>query len=118
MRSLKLDLAVDPLPDERYDLICSLMTLHHVEDTDRILRDWCALLRSPGHLCVADLDAEDGSFHGPGFTGHNGFDRTELGARAVRAGFNACRFSTVFQVTRDGGAGQRTYPVFLMIAGK
>src|ERR1043165_5020929 len=32
MRPLRLDLTIDPLPDERYDLTYSLMTLHHIED--------------------------------------------------------------------------------------
>ncbi|MHB8494821.1 MAG: class I SAM-dependent methyltransferase, partial [Casimicrobiaceae bacterium] len=38
LRTVKLDLLVDPMPAERYDIIYSLMTLHHVADTDAILR--------------------------------------------------------------------------------
>lgn len=117
LRSLKLDLGTDPRPDDRFDLLCSMMTLHHVDDTDAILRDWHALLRSPGTLCVADLDAEDGSFHGAGFTGHKGFDRAELAERARRAGFGAVAFSTVFEIRKEGGA-QEVFPVFLMVARK
>lgn len=116
MQSLKLDLVTDPLPDEKFDLVCTLMTLHHIDDTDRILRDLHALLRAPGYLCIADLDAEDGSFHGPDFTGHKGFHRAELQDKALRAGFRTVEFSTVFHITKTTKAGETTFPIFLMIA--
>src|SRR5512145_783218 len=32
MQPVRLDLASDPLPVERYDLIYSLLTLHHIHD--------------------------------------------------------------------------------------
>ncbi|MCX7063649.1 MAG: class I SAM-dependent methyltransferase [Proteobacteria bacterium] len=53
-----LDLTQDPLPMERFDIIYSMMTLHHVPDTGDLLRKLYTLLRPGGHLCVADLDAE------------------------------------------------------------
>jgi SAM-dependent methyltransferase len=118
MRTLTLDLAVDPVPDERYDLICSLLTFHHVEDVADVLRKLFVLLASPGYLCVADLDLEDGSFHGPWFSGHKGFDRTELGSMAERAGFRNVRFNTVLHVQKDESAGQSSFPLFLMVAEK
>jgi SAM-dependent methyltransferase len=118
LRSLKLDLVTDPAPDEQFDLVCTLMTLHHIDDTDRILRDLHALLRAPGYLCIADLDAEDGSFHGPDFTGHKGFHRPELRDRALRAGFQTVEFSTVFHIAKATEAGETTFPVFLMVATK
>jgi predicted TPR repeat methyltransferase len=118
MLPIGLDLVADPLPDERYDLIYTLMTFHHIEDTDGMLRAMSNLLNSTGVLCVADLDAEDGSFHGPGFTGHNGFDRDDLGRKALDAGFRSVDFSTVFQMTEADSTGQTVYPVFLMVARK
>jgi len=114
MRPVKLDLAVDPLPAERYDLVYSLMTLHHIEDTGKVLRDLHTLLKSPGALCVADLDHEDGSFHREEFSGHDGFDREELKSQVEQAGFRKVSFSTVLKVNKDG----RDYPVFLMVAEK
>ena len=118
MRPMKLDLVTDPLPAAQYDLVCSLLTFHHVMDIDRLLRDLYALTASPGYLCVADLDAEDGSFHGPGFTGHKGFDREDLGRKAELAGFRNAAFTTVFRMTKGGGPGQTEFPVFLMVARK
>jgi len=114
MRPVKLDLAVDPLPADRYDLVYSLMTLHHIVDTGKVLRDLHALLKSPGTLCIADLDQEDGSFHREEFSGHDGFDRGHLKRQVEQAGFKNVSFSTVLKVNKDG----RDYPVFLMVAEK
>lgn len=118
MRPLRLDLATDPLPAQRFDLIYSLMTAHHVPDTARLLTDLHTLLAPGGILCVADLDAEDGAFHGKGFDGHNGFDRTQLGGLAEQAGFRSVDFSTVFRMTRASGDATKEYPIFLMICRK
>ena len=112
MVPVSLDLAVDPIPDERYDIVYMMMAFHHVEDTDAMLRAFSRLLGSSGHLCIADLDAEDGSFHGEGFTGHHGFDRDDLERQVRDAGFRTVEFQTVYRVVRDGAE----YPVFLMAA--
>jgi ubiquinone/menaquinone biosynthesis C-methylase UbiE len=116
MRTTKLDLVADPLPAERYDLVYSLMTLHHIPDTAAILARFRAVLREPGWLAVADLDAEDGSFHGTGFDGHLGFDRDRLGALARAAGFATVAFSTAHVMASPVGTAARTYPIFLMVA--
>ncbi len=116
MTPIRLDLSFDPLPARQFDLVYSLMTLHHIPDTDAILRKLHGLLAPSGYLCIADLDHEDGSFHGEGFNGHNGFDRTELTQQAERAGFSNVSFSTVFTIHK--GEPEKSYPVFLMYAQK
>ena len=118
MKPVMLDLASDPLPEERFGVIYTLMTLHHVADTDQVLRDLYALLDFPGYLCIADLDREDGSFHGSEFSGHKGFDREDLGRKAVESGFRNVRFTTVFRMTKGEGPGQTDFPLFLMVAEK
>ncbi len=118
MTPLSLDLSSDPLPAARYDLVCTLMTLHHIPDTDRILERLSALLRAPGFLCVSDLDAEDGSFHGPEAAVHKGFDRAELAAKLERAGLRNVRFTTVYEISKATRAGTRAFAVFLAIAEK
>ncbi len=110
------DLTADTMPDERYDLIYSSMTLHHIPDTAKILSVFHALLRPGGHLCIADLDQEDGSFHGIEIDVHHGFDRTALKALARAAGFVEVRFRTVFEIVKQQETGERAFPVFLMTA--
>ena len=100
MHPLKLDLTTDPMPTDRFDVIFSLMTFHHISDTGKILRDLYALLTEPGYLCIADLDSEDGSFHSADFDVHTGFDREALGQMARQAGFREIVFSTVFTISK------------------
>lgn len=78
MTPLKLDVITDPLPAERFDLIYSLMVLHHIPDTGKTLESFLTLLNPGGRLCIADLDKEDGTFHTDAFNGHKGFDRHKL----------------------------------------
>lgn len=116
--SLELDLSVGPLPNLRFDLVCTLMTLHHIPDTVAILARFHELLRERGALCISDLDLEDGSFHGPGFDGHKGFDREVLAQQMRQVGFQNIRFTTPCVVMRQTPAGIREFPVFLMVGEK
>lgn len=113
-----LDLMLDPLPTERYQLIYTLMTLHHIDDTGRMLRAFYELLDTPGYLCVADLDTEDGTFHADEFHGHLGFDRAALGALVQQAGFKSIAFSTMFQLHKEVAGVPKDYPIFFMVAHK
>jgi SAM-dependent methyltransferase len=119
MFPLELDLAVAPPPEEKFDLIYTLLTLHHVAETQPLMAVFNSMLKDGGSLCIADLDKEDGSFHGDGFTGHNGFVREDLLAQAEKAGFKNIRFSTVCNLERPVSGGEKKiFPIFLMTAQK
>ncbi len=113
---LAIDLTRDPVPEERFDLVCTMMTMHHVADTGAMLAKFAELLVPGGFLAIADLDAEDGSFHGPDFDGHRGFDREALARAAGVAGFVDPRFSTVYTLTRSTSEGTKPYSMFLFVA--
>ena len=117
MHPVRLDLAADPLPVQKFHIIYSLMVLHHIPDTDVILRKFYEVLEPGGWLVVADLDREDGSFHTDGSTDvHLGFAREELQRQVEAAGFTQVRFSTAYQIKKMIGDERRTFPVFLMTA--
>ncbi len=116
MSTRQTDLTAELLPDERYDLIYSSMTLHHIPDTDAILKTFHHLLNPGGWLCIADLDREDGSFHGIEVDVHHGFARKDLAEKVLRAGYGAPHFDTVFEIVKETENGTRSYPVFLMVA--
>ncbi|MCA9634511.1 MAG: class I SAM-dependent methyltransferase [Myxococcales bacterium] len=101
---------------ETVDLVVSAMAMHHVEDTDALLRTLHDHLAPGGRVALADLDAEDGSFHPPDTQGvfHAGFDRDDLRARLAAAGFVDVEFTTACEVHRDA----RGYPIFLALARK
>lgn len=104
----------------RFHMLVSSMTLHHVPDTATLLKQWHELLLPGGQLCFADLDAEDGSFHGDN-TGvfHLGFDREHLKELLLAAGFRDIRDTTATRMMRDvEGKGKREFPVFLIVAKK
>jgi SAM-dependent methyltransferase len=110
-----LDLTDGEVPDERFDLVVTVMALHHIPDLDPVLRGFATLLAEGGHLCIADLEEDpDGSFHSssPHFDGHHGFRRSDLTRRLVAAGFDDVRFEHCLDVEKDGA----TYPVFLATA--
>jgi len=119
MIPLRLDLSVDPLPNQPFDLTYSLMTLHHIEDAKGILKKFHALIKPGGWLCVSDLDKEDGTFHTDGTTDvHLGFERGELQKWVEEAGFLGVKFSTAYEIKKDIGGAEKTFPVFLLTARK
>lgn len=118
MNPVKLDLAVDPLPADRFDLVYNLMTLHHIRDVDRALRSFHALLRPHGWLAICDLDKEDGSFHDAGVEVHNGFHRGDLERQLTSLGFVEVRSVTAHQLERERDGMKRVYPLFLLLGRK
>ncbi len=114
MRVIDLDLMHGPVPAERYQLIISMMTLHHVPDVPRVLAAFHSLLDPGGWLCFADLDAEDGSFHGPEVEVHHGFERTTLRSWLATAGFAGISVGDCCSVTHH----EQNYSIFLAVARK
>lgn len=106
-----LDLSRGPVPDTRFDLVVSVLTLHHVPDLDTTLAALVSILEPGGHLAVVDLDEEDGSFHGDGFGGHHGFDRERFAEALRTAGLIDVSVRDCHHIVRDDG----TYPMFLAI---
>lgn len=109
-----LDLETHPVPTDRFDLVLSSMVMHHVKQLDVVVRAFAELLATGGHLCIADLDAEDGSFHQHDFDGHHGFDRAGLAATLEEVGFVDVTVSDCSTIDREGVP----YSVFLMVARK
>ena len=90
------------------------MTLHHVADVEALLRKFFSLLAPGGCLALADLDAEDGTFHATREGIHHfGFDREAFAAQLATAGFVDVQFDTAARVAKA-----RDYSVFLATAHK
>ncbi len=102
-----------------FSVIYCSMVLHHTGDISRMLSVWCALLNRPGYLCVADLDSDNGLFHGKGFKGHNGFDRESLKKITQQSGFTNIRFRTLLEIKKvSHDKMEHSFPLFLMVAEK
>ena len=113
-----LDLTSTPPPSQRFDLIFSSMALHHIPDVAALLRAFHAMLVPGGWVALADLDAEDGSFHTPDVLGvaHHGFARQVVEEWLRAAGFSSIGFRTAHTVERERDGAQRRYPIFLATA--
>lgn len=119
MKPLKIDLSIDDLLEMKFDIIYTLMTLHHIIDIDKVIKAFFTILNPSGYLCIADLDREDGSFHGEDFDGHNGFDRPELVKKLAELGFVYVTDEICYEVVRKKeDCQEKRYPIFLMIVQK
>lgn len=110
----------DPLPHGGFDLIVSSMTLHHVEDTAAVMESLFSRLSPGGRIALADLDAEDGSFHGdkPGIA-HHGFVRSELATLMSGVGFDDIRFTSAHHMEKsDKKDAPQVFSVFLVTAAR
>jgi len=115
VRAVHFDVASDqPPPGAPFDLVISLLLLHHVQDTDAALAGMHRLLQAGGQIAAIDLDTEDGSFHSPDAEGvhHHGFDREELAELTRRAGFTDVQVRDGSPMDDEG----RAYPMFLLTA--
>lgn len=111
--TIELDLgSSDQAGRARYAGVVSLLTLHHIDDAAAAVRRLAALVRPGGWLALADLDAEDGSFHGAQspHAHHHGFDRAAVVDWLRAAGLAEIESGTADTLLKNG----RDYPVFLV----
>jgi trans-aconitate methyltransferase len=101
-------------------LVFSSMTLHHVRDVPLVLGRLAGALKSGGWLAAADLDPEDGSFHGQaGDVFHRGFERSQVAGWLQAAGLGKVRVLDAHTVTKPASTGEeRRYGVFLAVGRK
>ena len=115
VRAVHFDLATDnPPAGGPFDLVVSLLLMHHVQDTRAALEGMHRLLAPGGQVAAIDLDTEDGSFHSPDAEGvhHHGFDRERLAELARDVGFADVRVGDGHPIDDEG----RRYPMFLLTA--
>jgi len=114
----RYDLVAESLDSLEFDAILCAMTLHHVREVEALLKRFHSMLSPGGLLALADLDAEDGSFH-QDMSGvkHHGFHREWMAEQLWAAGFGEPAFETVYEIEKPDASGTlRRYPVFLATA--
>ncbi len=102
----------------QFDLIYSQMVFHHISDISFLLGKLYSLVNPGGYIAIADLYKEDGSFHGEGFSGHNGFDVVQLMSMLEFANFKHVKAETCFIMKKIIDGQTREYPLFLLIGRK
>lgn len=101
--------------DQKYDLIFTMLTLHHIVDVKAILKQFRNHLNPNGQLVIIDLEQEDGSFHDGPFEGHLGFDRQELESWLVETGFQVTDYDICYTITKmSQEQEEKSYPLFML----
>ncbi len=99
----------------KFDIIYSQLVFHHINDTEAVIRKFHEMLHPGGYLVIADLYAEDGSFHGQDVMVHKGFDPAALSEKLTTFGFNDPAYRQCYLILRENG---RDYPVFILKTAK
>ncbi|SMC10019.1 class I SAM-dependent DNA methyltransferase [Nitratiruptor tergarcus] len=100
--------------EEKFDLIVSSMTFHHIKDIDAIIEKLRTKIQPGGVICVADLVKEDGSFHNDNSGVHHfGFDIEELTKKFEHKGFKKICQKIVYTIQKH-----KAFDVFLLCMQK
>lgn len=115
--AIKHDILTDDLEKDKFDLVVTSMSLHHIENTELFFKKSYEALKKGGYICINDLEKEDGTFHikhnNEGVY-HFGFSQEELEEVAKKLGFDNFIFDIVYIYERDNGS----FPIFNFIAQK
>jgi len=111
---VNFDVVKDKPLKRSFDLIVSAMAMHHIPDTLTAITKLASLLKGGGWIAIADLCAEDGSFHPQGIAVHNGFEPEEIKKYFETAGISSLAFQNIFEIDKNN----RTYPVFCVYGRK
>lgn len=120
MKAYKLDITGNEKIDTKYDVIYNFMVLHHILDTESIIKTFYELLNDKGELCIVDLNEEDGRFHKKEleFKGHNGFSQTKLKNILIDTGFKNIEIQTFFYGEKIIEDEKISYSLFIVKAKK
>ncbi len=116
--SLKLfEADTDKLLENSYDLAITNMTFHHFVKPNIFIKQVYSSLKTGGKICIADLETEDGTFHGKqNLEGvhHFGFNKKEFLGWLKEANFKNTCIETIFEIDKGG----KKYPIFLAYGEK
>ncbi len=103
---------IDAFPKERFDLIITAMTLHHIKNPPLFIKNITKALKVSGYLAISDLELEDGSFHGGDDDGveHFGFDK-----QVINRWFKEAGLEIVYLETNETIVKHKNFKVFLAI---
>ncbi len=121
MKPVNINLLEHKYDHRDFDAIYTLMTMHHIKETGKLVHVFNTMLKKGGYLCIGDLVTEDGSFHASlhDFDGHKGFDRKELESVLKDNGFEVNSYKVCYEITKQTDNGvSKTYPLFLMVGQK
>ncbi|MBN2806877.1 MAG: class I SAM-dependent methyltransferase [Prolixibacteraceae bacterium] len=119
VETLWTDFTRDQLPASKFDLIVSMLVLHHVAELEKLLMAFHELLTPKGLFAWIDLGEEDGSFHSHDESiPHKGFSKNGKEALLKRYGMEMVYYTNALKITKEIEGVYREYPLFVMLAKK
>jgi len=119
LKPVLFDLEKNQWEVPNFDLIISQMVLHHIADVKGIIEKFYSMLKPGGFIAIADLYPEDGSFHGPGFSGHKGFESAALTTMVYKIGFLNVSVRKCYVINKTISENKTgLFDVFLLTASK
>lgn len=118
-KTMILDLEKDNF-DNKFDVIYTLMTLHHVKDVEYVIRQFSNMLNAGGMLIIGDLVEEDGNFHTEDnkHDVHFGFKKEYLTDILSSNNLIVEDYKVFHEIERTHTGVAKMYPLFLISAEK
>lgn len=114
MDILLADFLKDPLPERKYDVIVSMLVIHHVPDIAALMKKFYAILNPGGQLFWIDLEKEDGNFHDDNSGVHHfGFTKEEIKNYLKEGGMQLKSYDSSLFIEREKEEGKKKYSLFV-----
>ncbi|MEA2042775.1 MAG: class I SAM-dependent methyltransferase [Bacteroidota bacterium] len=109
-KTILFDADINELPANKYDLIVSSMTFHHITDIDTFAEKMYKSIKAGGQFAIGDIETEDGSFHSNNSeVKHFGFEPEKFKTHFSKAGFSDITTERLFTVEQN----EKKYFIFL-----
>lgn len=117
---INLNLMNENYNGEKFDVIYTSLTLHHILDVKSIIEKFYNLLNENGILIIFELDEDDGLFHmdSKNFRGHNGFKHQYLEDILSSVDFKNIESKTFFNSTKIVNNLRIPYSIFYIVGYK
>lgn len=114
---LHLDLEHEEL-SEKFDVIYTLMTLHHIKNVENVIIKFSSMLNDGGLLFIGDLEKEEGDFHKQedNHDVHFGFDEHYMIDMLTANNFKINKHKAFHEMERTHTGTVKTYPLFFLSA--
>ncbi|MEA3315930.1 MAG: class I SAM-dependent methyltransferase [Campylobacterota bacterium] len=115
LKAIKHNINEESLDSNKYDLIVTNMTMHHIKDISDFVYKLKDGLKKDGELYIADLSTEDGTFHSMGNEDveHLGFKKEYIIDIFNDVGLKNIKYNILQTIKKE----DNSYPIFV-ISGK
>jgi len=110
----------DDQHNAEYDVVYTLMAMHHVKEVDTVMEKFERILKPGGMLIIGDLETEDGNFHPypENQDVHHGFEREFLEKVLTEKKLDFNEYDVFHEIERTHTGTPKMYGLFVLSAIK